>query len=1844
MFSIGALRAKLLSASALASVLFVAPAWAGALPSGGHFVSGKGEIGKAGQSLTVNQSSTTGIINWNSFSIGSKGAVDFNNGSGATLNRVTGGNLSKIAGSLHATGSLYLMNSAGVIVSGTGRVVTGGSFVASSSLSDSFQNEKLKRTTGAVTNRGTIVAGEGVTLAGQNVTDRGSISAASVNLHAAGKLKIGGTITALDADGSGGTVVATARHIAVGATANISASGTQGGTVLIGGDVHGGAIAGDNFVGQKVSTARTTRIASGAQISANASQSKGGNIVIWSNGHTTFAGAISAKGQSAGGFTEVSSHDLLGFTGRVDLTSAHGTTGTLLLDPENVVITDGTTSNGSIVSGTFTATGDDSILNVADLEAALATANLKVTTGGSSTGTQAGDITVLAPITWSSGHTLTLDANRSVTIDAPIAITGGGGLSIVTNDGGTGGTYSIGDGGFVDYGPTDKGGTLTINGTKYNLLYTMAQVQAINANLSGNYALATSLNAADVKAWTPIGTGTTNGVVEESSKAFSGVFEGLGNIISGLKIDLSSKAFVGLFGESSGTIRDIGLVGGSVKGGQFSGDLVGNNSGTIINAFTTGTVDGSDADIGGLAGYNSGTIADAFSTGAVTSENNYAGGLVGYNTGSLLVAYASGSVRGASNIGGFVGYNKGTIQLSYATGTVKGTGTGSADIGGFVGTNDALGSIDQAYETGKASGVTNVGGFVGQNAGNIGGTTEVYYNSSQNGSGSGSPGSGVTNVGGLAISDMMTSANFAGWIFNTTAGGLGWVIVDGDGTLNNAGSTAGGTTPMLLSEYSTNIVTAHQLQLMALDLSANYTLANNINLIGTGGNDVWGGAGFVPIGGNGAGSFAGEFNGNGYTISDLTIDNTANGFVGLFGELDGTISNVKLTKAKISSSVSASESGILVGTIDDGTVNGVSTSGTIKLNAISGFAGGLVGENDGIVESSSSSATVSNAETGGFLGGLVGYDSGSIEASSASGKVSGSGGADAGGLVGESYGEIINSHASGKITVAAAVGGSAGGLVGFDNTGGSVFGSYATGAVSADEGEGGGLIGQSSADQVVNSYATGAVSGNGGYFGGLIGYAANGAVSGSYATGKVTATYLSSVPSIAGGLIGFDSGYAVDNSYASGAVSADSTSAYAGGLIGNVTNGSVTDSHATGSVSVNGENTNGASAGGLIGEAQAGSKVAGSYATGSVTGDDVSYTGGLIGTASQANVIDNDYATGAVKGYYAGGLIGYSLNGNFITDSHASGTVTGVLNSAGLADVGGLIGQSSNDAELSSLYATGNINGGGTSSDVVAAGGLIGSVSGDAALISSYATGSVKNANELGGLVGYSVIAILDSYATGNITSSSFAAGAGGLVGFGYLGSSISNSYATGNVVASSGPDTFAGGLVGRSQGSIDNSFATGNVTGELAAGGLVGENNGTLNNAYATGATTGLTYVGGLIGINSGNIAQAYAIGDVSDAGKGGTVGGLIASNSGGTINAAYWDTQTSGQSKSAGGVGLTTAQLQSGLPAGFSSADWKIVAGKSFPYLAWQFASGTPEVISGTISGSDKAGVSVGVQVNGAAVTPIVTTSSGANGYYYELLAPGTIAKSGSNVLVFEDSGSNQSDVFIQKAEGSLSNIDLAANMLTIDGSAASETALLAAMENALGSSTGSDFLYTSAGNFTSGIDLDVNLSAAAFSLDHAINIGTGDLDIVAAGSITQGSDDAITASKLSGKSAGAATFNNTSNVITDLGVFTAGGNFALTDDQNLTVDGAVSAGSHTASITTVGSGHNVAIHAKLTGSTVNLVTAGNITESKKGDIDTALLNVAASTGITLTSKKNQITALGTHKTTSGPNKITL
>jgi len=234
-------------------------------------------------------------------------------------------------------------------------------------------------------------------------------------------------------------------------------------------------------------------------------------------------------------------------------------------------------------------------------------------------------------------------------------------------------------------------------------------------------------------------------------------------------------------------------------------------------------------------------------------------------------------------------------------------------------------------------------------------------------------------------------------------------------------------------------------------------------------------------------------------------------------------------------------------------------------------------------------------------------------------------------------------------------------------------------------------------------------------------------------------------------------------------------------------------------------------------------------------------------------------------------------------------------------------------------------------------GGLVGGNSGTIA--NSYAAvtvtgGKGRNGLPTGGLVAENSGNIVKSYATGATNGSS----AGGLVGQNY--GDISSSYAKGNVSGLVG-----GGLVGFNSGAVTDSYALGNAKGGVS-GGLIGEASGTISNSYAMGNVTGSNDAGGLVGDNGATISFSYSTGTVTGAA---TIGGLIGDDEAqpGSITDSYWDTDTSGimnLGQGAGNIandpgitGLTTAQFQSGLPAGFDPTVWAENANidDGFPYL---------------------------------------------------------------------------------------------------------------------------------------------------------------------------------------------------------------------------------------------------------------------------------------------------------------------
>jgi filamentous hemagglutinin family protein len=1253
---------------ALCAALLASGAWAG--PSGGSVSAGSGSISQSGATTTITQGSQNLAINWASFGIAAGERVNFvqPGASAIALNRVIGTERSVINGTLSANGQVWILNPNGVLFGNTASVNVGGLVASTLSLSDADflagkRSFSANGSQGTVVNQGSLTGGY-VALLGKQASNSGTITTA----NGTAALAAGDKVT-LDFSGSRLLSVQVDEGTLNALAENKGLIRADNGTVIL--------------TASAKEALLNTVVNNEGVIEAKGIDSSGGTIVLlggFNGGTVKVAGTLdaSASGSYNGGFIETSgAHVQVAGGAKVSTLSQGGKTGTWLVDP-----TDFTVSAGS---GSQAASG----IGADTLSANLATTSVTLATDAGA-GTDSGDIHVNAAVSWNANTTLTLNAYNDININAPITATGTS-AGLVLNHGNYASTGTVAGG--TDYNVkapitlSGAGATLGINGTAYTLLHSMAEIDAIDSTgLNGNYALAQDLDAGGIT--------YTSALVSSASFVFGGRLAGLGHTISNLTISAGSADLVGLIAQNFGTLRDLGLVGGSVSGGDRVGSLVGFNgsSGSISNAYATGSVSGDDY-VGGLAGYNGlgGSISNAYAAGSVSGTGDFVGGLVSVNYGTISAAHAAGSVAGASSwVGGLVGVNagSGSISNAYATGSVSAAGsyvgglvglnnggtisgayaTGNVlatgdYVGGLVGYND--GSIGNAYATGSVSGNIYVGGLVGWNNG--GSVSNAYWDSTTTGQSAavGLDNGTLTNVSAVTSSTAYSHGSYTnlGTWTETVSGSGVWVAKDGGGNPQWV-MLEGATRPFLYSEYSTSIRNAHQLQLMAYNLSASYSLAADVDASETAGanpSGMWTTAGFSPVG-NSTVAFNGSLDGQSHTITDLVINRSATSTVGLFGQTG-------------SSSV-----------IQGVGLLGGSVTGSDEV-------GSLVGHNEGGISNAYATGTVSGANS---VGGLVGFNFG---------------------------GSISNSFATGDVNGA---GDSIGGLLGFSYAG-SISGAHATGAVDGSGNDVGGLVGHSagSSGSISDAYATGIVNGTGNDVGGLVGYN-RGSISNSYATGAVT-----SAGNHVGGLTGLLDLGSISNAYATGAVSSSNAAGVVGGLVGYNSLGSIGNAHATGTVS------GVASLGGLVGYNYSGS-ISDAYATGNVSGSG-NNVGGLVGLNDGS--IGDAHATGAISGATAvGGLVG--RNSGSISRAYAIGTATGTN------DVGGLVGfHFGGTSSIDNVYATGAVS---ASNDY--AGGLVGR-SGAGSISNAYATGAVSAANDhAGGLMGWNAGSILNTYATGVVS------------------------------------------------------------------------------------------------------------------------------------------------------------------------------------------------------------------------------------------------------------------------------------------------------------------------------------------------------------------------------------------------------------------------------------------------------------------------------------------------------------
>ncbi|MGB5217746.1 MAG: filamentous hemagglutinin N-terminal domain-containing protein [Smithella sp.] len=922
----------------------------GALPTGGKIVSGKGEISTTGSQMTVKQSNHKMITNWDTFNIGEQAGVTFKqpNANSVALNRVIGLDPSQIYGKLSADGQVWVINPNGLLIGQNAKINVGGLVASTLNMSDSnflagsyvFTNNG---SAGSVRNQGniSIIPGGVVALIGPSVTNEGTITAnrGSVILGA-------GNQVTLDFKGDGLLSYTIDKGAVDALVANKGLIKADGGLVVL------TAKAADSLTRAVVNNSGI--------IEAQTLKNKEGSIMLLSDsdyGQTIVDGTLDASAPNGGkgGFIETSGANVkINDTAKVTTAAPKGKTGTWLIDPYDFTIAP---SGGDVTGATLTTA-------LASASVTIRTTAINATCTGVSCGSGNsagnGDIFVNDNFTWTQ-NTLTLNAYRNIVINRELFGSGTAVLALLygQNTNGITGTYTINAPINLPAGNnfSTKNGPYTAAVSYYVITSLGAQgsatgtdLQGMRGNLTRNYALGGNIDASPTSTWNsnagflPVGTDAND---------FMGNFEGLGHMISNLTINRPAMDYVGLFGvtnknNSGTTVRDFGIVGGSITGREYVGALAGQEGNRTSD-----------------------TMISVYSTASVTGTN-YVGGLVGWGYGTIVNAYATGNVSGTTNVGGLVGVHKnGEIINTYATGLVSGSGS---YIGGLVGRSTGSSTITNSYwDTATTGQATSSGGGTGR-----------------------------------TTAQMMQTANFSGWDFTNTwwlsAGNTRpFLRMEYSNNIVNAHQL------QLMAMYPTASYTlGANINMSELtNASGLWNTTTKFVSIGDGITPFTGtfnGQNYTITNldiNRPSTDYVGLFGtlGSGSSVSNVGLVNgsvTGNNFVGhLVGLNLGTI-----TKAYTTGSVTGNaEVGGLVG-FNIGTITRSYATGNVSGN---NDVGGLAGGNFGSIENTYAWGNVTGAPSAYCVGGLVGYIAGpgTVSYSYATGAVIG-GAQKIGGLAGKS--------------------------------------------------------------------------------------------------------------------------------------------------------------------------------------------------------------------------------------------------------------------------------------------------------------------------------------------------------------------------------------------------------------------------------------------------------------------------------------------------------------------------------------------------------------------------------------------------------------------------------------------------------------------------------------------------------------------------------------------------------------------------------------------------------------------------------------------------------------------------
>ena len=901
---------------------------------------------------------------------------------------------------------------------------------------------------------------------------------------------------------------------------------------------------------------------------------------------------------------------------------------------------------------------------------------------------------------------------------------------------------------------------------------------------SGDAVAATAAYFDSTTGWNPIGGHANTG------GTFSGAFEGNNRTISNLYINLDTSATddgrnVGLFGKTSGALRNLGLVNPYVKntrsgGGTliYFGALSGASSGAVSRSYVDGgqviggqqSTGGTNIDIGGcLLGNASGTVSDSYATCAVTAttgDNGQVGGLIGYVEGTVRRSYANGTVTSDFRAGGLLGgAGSSSISDSYATGAVS-VSTSNSDAGGLVGWTNSGSSFTNSYATGNVSAdsSSDVGGLVGDTAASNVRVIGSYATGNVSTTG------GSNNIGGL-----VGRLRQSGAVIGSYATGN----VSTAGNSNNMGGLVGrllSNGSLIRASYATGSVSATgnsntlgglagQIN-VGTSITASYAIGS-VSTTGTGAtlgglvasavgaatvtNSYWDSTTSTQASSPGGGITQTTSNlqmPTEYGTSPSIYENWNVDADNVSGNDDpwdfGTSSQYPILKFGQDAVSIARQRGVTITRVDYDTDN----DNLIDITTL--------GQLNGIRYDLDGNGRTTGADSIGYLAAFPGVsrDMGCPAACI---------GYELMDDLDFDYDEDGSTHTSGTIDPGDAVAATA---AYFDSvTGWTPIGGHTSSAApytAIFEGNGNtidnlyiNLTTTSATDSVyVGLFADiGKAAGTSPVTPAQPGVVRNLGLVDPYVLNTRSGAANPFTTVRTGALAGRNSGGGtVSGSWVSGGAvngtqntTAETVYNYAGCLLG-YNGGTVTAAYnATCATTATGSDDANDEAGGLIGWNQG--AVSRSYATGTVASDFVG--GGLIGeNTTSAGAVVTSYATGAVTvsgaNGRAGGLVGQAGNRGSVAASYAKGAVT--ASGAGANSVGGLIGHLVGGGAVTASYAAeGAVSASNNASGVTnRVGGLVGRVEGGTTTITaSYATGAVTGGggsatDSLGGLVGSS--------------------------------------------------------------------------------------------------------------------------------------------------------------------------------------------------------------------------------------------------------------------------------------------------------------------------------------------------------------------------------------------------------------------------------------------------------------------------------------------------------------------------